>query len=162
MGTFKRWYMVARLRGNAHPALEASDWNIAYIWWPPIFLVLHVSGNNIGQAKVGNLRAELKSVILWLKSVLQHTIIWSQILPRFSGDLKAMERCRYRLNNSIATFILGHTLHSLSRYKEKLQQIIEARWSSPVKSRHWHSFKYIARGLEQFLLNDWITTFPSM
>jgi hypothetical protein len=43
-------------------------------------------------------------------------------------------------------------------YKEKLQQIIEARWSSPVKSRHWHSFKYIARGLEQFLLNDWITT----
>ena len=39
-------------------------------------------------------------------------IIWSQILPRFkwrySTDLIAMKKCRYRVNNSLATYILKH------------------------------------------------------
>ena len=78
----------------------------------PKFLVLHVGVNDIGRLKTSDLREELKSKISWLKRILPNTcIIWSQILPRalwrYSEEKKAMERCRYRINNAVAKFVLS-------------------------------------------------------
>jgi len=79
---------------------------------PPTFLVLQLSGNDIGQFKLGDLRIKLKSIILWLKTVLPGTIITlspllARLAWRFSPDLKAMEKSHYRLNNAIRAFVLG-------------------------------------------------------
>lgn len=79
---------------------------------PPPFLVLHVGGNDIGKDKIGYLRNRLKTVLrIIAKQLPQTTLVWSQILPRYSyrysDDNDAMEKCRYRLNNSIAKFVIG-------------------------------------------------------
>ena len=79
---------------------------------PPSVLVIHLAGNDIGRFKIGHLRNEIKSIMTWLQQELPNTLlVWSQILPRnnwrYSESPKAMEKCRYRLNNSIATFVLN-------------------------------------------------------
>lgn len=79
---------------------------------PPSILILHVSGNNIGYTRIGHLRIQVKDLIFWIKSRMPNTIIvWSQVLPRsswrFSDDLKAMEKARYRLNNFISSLVIG-------------------------------------------------------
>ena len=78
---------------------------------PPNFMILHVAGNDIGDMKVGNLRNYIKRVLKWVAQMLPGTrLIWSQILPRinwrFSNNSVAMEKCRYRLNNATAAFII--------------------------------------------------------
>ncbi|CAC5422578.1 unnamed protein product [Mytilus coruscus] len=79
---------------------------------PPHFLVLHVAGNDIGSSKVGFLRNEIKNMIRWImKEFPNSKLVWSQILTRLkwrhSNDRKAMDLCRYRINNSIAAFIIS-------------------------------------------------------
>ncbi|XP_063423642.1 uncharacterized protein LOC134707625 isoform X4 [Mytilus trossulus] len=79
---------------------------------PPHFLVLHVAGNDLGSSKVGFLRNEIKNIIRWImKEFPKSKLIWSQILTRLkwrhSDDHKAMDLCRYRINNSIAAFIVS-------------------------------------------------------
>ena len=78
---------------------------------PPNYIFLHVSANSIGHSKIGHIRNQLKVTINWIHNKLPKAIIiWSQILPRFcwrySSNLIAMEKCRYRLNNSIASYVL--------------------------------------------------------
>ena len=73
-----------------------------------IHLVIYVGGNDIGKEKNWN---NLKLFLRTIQRKLPNTIIVrSQILPRrsyrFSTNNKAMEKCRYRLNNSIAKFVL--------------------------------------------------------
>ena len=70
-----------------------------------------MSANNIGHSKIGHIRNQLKVTINWIHNKLPNAIIiWSQILPRFcwrySSNLIAMEKCRYRVNNSIASYVL--------------------------------------------------------
>ncbi|CAC5400996.1 unnamed protein product [Mytilus coruscus] len=77
---------------------------------PPHFLVLHVA--DIGSSKVGFLRNEIKNMIRWImKEFPNSKLVWSQILTRLkwrhSNDRKAMDLCRYRINNSIAVFIIS-------------------------------------------------------
>lgn len=79
---------------------------------PPQFIILHLGANDIGDIKIGYLRNHLKVIINWLQRKLPATtIIWSQILPRlkwrYSHDSDAMEKARYRLNNSIATHVMN-------------------------------------------------------
>lgn len=79
----------------------------------PHFLILHIAGNDIGSRKIGYLRNDLKSILRWVTRVLPNTIIiWSQVLPRitwrYSSNLSAMEKCRYRINNTIASYILNN------------------------------------------------------
>ena len=74
---------------------------------PPSYLVVHVGGNDIGKENIGYLRNNLKLFLRTIQRKLPNTIIvWSHILPRrsyrFFTNNKAMEKCRYRLNNSIA------------------------------------------------------------
>ena len=70
---------------------------------PPSYLVVHVGGNDFGKEKIGYLRNNLKlfpnTIIVWWQ-------ILSSRLYRFSTNNKAMEKCRYGLNNSIAKFVL--------------------------------------------------------
>lgn len=78
---------------------------------PPQYLILHVSGNDLGYIKVGFLRNQIKNILRWIYKELPHTtVVWSQILPRlnwrYTCNHKAMMACRYRINNSIATFVL--------------------------------------------------------
>ena len=78
---------------------------------PPKYLFLHVSANNIGHSKIGHIRNQLKVTINWIHNKLPNTIIiWSQTLPRscwrYSSNLIALEKCRYHLNNSIASYVL--------------------------------------------------------
>jgi hypothetical protein len=83
---------------------------------PPNYLFLHVSANNIDHSKIGHIRNQIKVTINWIHNKLPNTIIiWSQILPRscwrYSSNMIAMKKCRYRLNNSIASYVLrsgGH------------------------------------------------------
>lgn len=135
---------------------------------PPTILVLHVSGNNIGHTRIGNLRIQVKELILWLKDVLPGTtIVWSQILPRtswrFSNNLKAMERCRYRLNNFIAYTVIangGRYIH----YPDLRLNIARFLKQDGVHLTDLGTevlLNNLQGGLEQFLANDWITTFPS-
>jgi len=103
---------VTRIWWHACSAFAIPYFKYAKIQSPPTFLVLHVSGNNIGITRIWFLCNQLKNIIFWLKTILPDTIlVWSQILPRcswrFSNDLRAMEKCRYRLNNSISSFVLG-------------------------------------------------------
>jgi hypothetical protein len=75
---------------------------------PPNYIFLHVSANSIGHSKIGHIRNQLKVTINLIHNKLPKAIIiWSQILPRFcwrySSNLIAIEKCRYRLNNSIAS-----------------------------------------------------------
>jgi len=78
---------------------------------PPSYPVVHVGGNDIGKENIGYLRNNLKLFLRTIQRKLPNTIIvWSQILPRrsyrFFTNNKAMEKCRYRLNNAIAKFVL--------------------------------------------------------
>ena len=78
---------------------------------PPNYIFHHVSANNIGHSKIGHIRNQLKVTINWIHNKLPNTIIiWSQILLRFcwrySSNLIAMEKYRYRLNNSISSYVL--------------------------------------------------------
>ena len=75
---------------------------------PPNYIFLHVSANNSSHSKICHIRNQLKMTINWIHNKLPKAIIiWSQILPRFcwrySSNLIAMEKCRYWLNNSIAS-----------------------------------------------------------
>jgi lysophospholipase L1-like esterase len=95
--------LIKQLRQQIRTMLKYED--------PPAFLVLHISGNDIGDSKVGFFRNEIKDTIRWIMKVLPGTVlVWSQILPRltwrFSSDNAAMNRCKYRINNSISAFIL--------------------------------------------------------
>lgn len=74
----------------------------------PDILILHCGGNDLGRICIGDLRCEMKSQLKDISQMLPKTkIIWSQILPRktwrYSENNMAMERCRFRLNNSAAT-----------------------------------------------------------
>lgn len=78
---------------------------------PPTYLILHLAGNDIGSMKVGYLRNVIKKCLNGLRQILPNTtIVWSQILHRlswrYSENLEAMQRSRYRINNSIAAFVL--------------------------------------------------------
>ena len=78
----------------------------------PSIVIIHLAGNDIGRVKIGHLRNDIKSIISWIQHEMPNTLlVWSQILPRnawrYSESRKAMEKCRYRLNNSIATFVLN-------------------------------------------------------
>ena len=95
--------VVHHLRGHIHSMLEIRD--------PPKYLVIHVGANYLGNKKVGYLRNEIKFILRGLLRIMPQTVlVWSQILPRFSwrysDNFEAMERCRRRLNNCIASFIL--------------------------------------------------------
>lgn len=77
----------------------------------PHILVIHCAGNDIGKEPIGILRNKLKAVLSSVARLLLHTLlIWSQILPRlkwrYSDNNTAMDRCRLRLNSSIASHIL--------------------------------------------------------
>jgi hypothetical protein len=78
---------------------------------PPSYLVVHVGDNDFGKEKIGYLRNNLKLFLRTIQRKLPNTIIvWWQILSsrlyRFSTNNKAMKKCRYGLNNSIAKFVL--------------------------------------------------------
>lgn len=77
---------------------------------PPEFLIIHVGGNDLGDAKVGFLRNNLKNTLCWLRAELPNThLVWSQILPRikwrYSDNDSAMQASRRRINSTIAEFV---------------------------------------------------------
>jgi len=77
----------------------------------PQFTIVHIGGNDIGKYKVGILRNKLKNELEWLQKKLPNTVIvWSQLLPRcfwrYSPNKVAMEKCRLRINSSVASFLL--------------------------------------------------------
>lgn len=77
----------------------------------PQFLLIQFGGNDIGKYKVGILRNKLKNEREWLQKKLPNTVvIWSQVLSRcswrYSPNKLAMEKCRLRINSSVASFVL--------------------------------------------------------
>lgn len=98
----KRGRVTRQIKGKIRLMKKYED--------PPQFIILHVAGNDLGCEKVGFLRNNLKNIIRWILIELPNTtIIWSQILPRlkwrYSDNQTAMHECRYRINNSIASFV---------------------------------------------------------
>ncbi|CAC5361891.1 unnamed protein product [Mytilus coruscus] len=78
---------------------------------PPKFLVIHVGANDSGNVKTKDLGENLIQAMTFISKDLPDTkIVWSQMLPRLkwrnSNDSKAMEKCRYRVNNAVANYIL--------------------------------------------------------
>lgn len=135
---------------------------------PPNFLILHVSGNNIGYTRIGFLRIHVKELILWIKAEMPDTVIvWSQVLPRsswrMSDNAKAMEKARYRLNNFISSLVLGMGGRYI-HYPDLRYDM--ARFLKPdgvhLTDIATHiMLNTLQGGIEQFMINDWITTFPS-
>ena len=81
----------------------------------PDFILIHCGGNGIGSnvfsLNLFQLIAKFKQDLLDIKKFFPRaTLIWSQILPRnqwrYSQNVKAMERCRNRLNRAVAKFVL--------------------------------------------------------
>ena len=84
----------------------------------PLFIVIHIGGNDIGNVRIGLLQLKMKQFISWLAEQMPHTrIIFSQMTMsikdlRFSNDNVAMDRCRRRLNITVAT----HTMRNGDYY----------------------------------------------
>ena len=135
---------------------------------PPSFLILHISGNNIEYTRIGNLRIHVKELILWIKAEMPDTvIIWCQVLPRsswrMSKNLKAMETCLYRLNNFISSFVLGlggsYIHYPDLRYD--MAGFLKPDGIHLTDIATQIMLNTIQGAIEQFMVNDWITTFPS-
>ncbi|CAC5372847.1 unnamed protein product [Mytilus coruscus] len=78
---------------------------------PQKVLVIHVGANDLGNLKTKNLGKNLIQVMTLIsKDLPDIKIVWSQMLPRlkwrYSSDIKAMEKCRYSVNNAVANYIL--------------------------------------------------------
>lgn len=94
---------ASQLRGQILTMLQYED--------PPQYLLIHVGANDIGETRTDDLREYLKNVVTDMSDTLSNTqIIWSQMLPRkqwrYSLDNVAMEKSRYRVNNSVASYNL--------------------------------------------------------
>lgn len=79
----------------------------------PAFLILHCGGNDIGNPYSTLLGTQkyMKYIVVKLHELLPKTVIvWSHILPRrnwiHSLSNSEGEKCRRRINSSLATFVL--------------------------------------------------------
>lgn len=125
---------------------------------PPAYIVLHIGGNDIGNEKVGYLRNRIKVILRSIKRKMPDTIIiWSQILPRssyrYSDNIKAMEKCRYRINNSIAKFVLtmgGKYIRHPDLFQNR-SYLYEKDGVHPTKLGYELFLKDIQGGIEQFV-----------
>ncbi|CAC5399581.1 Neurotrypsin,Scavenger receptor cysteine-rich type 1 protein M130,Deleted in malignant brain tumors 1 protein,Scavenger receptor cysteine-rich domain-containing group B protein,Soluble scavenger receptor cysteine-rich domain-containing protein SSC5D [Mytilus coruscus] len=134
---------------------------------PPHFLILHVAGNDIGSSRVGFLRNEIQNVIRWImKEFPNSKLVWSQILTRLkwrhSDDRKAMDLCRYRINNSIAAFIINCAGYYIKypdiRADQKFFQP-DGVHLSPLRNELW--LNILQGAMEHFILKkDCASTFP--
>ncbi|CAG2229749.1 unnamed protein product [Mytilus edulis] len=111
--------LVAREIGHGYKSAKKTNKNNKKYEDPPKFLVVHVGANDLGNIKTKDLREKLIQAMTFISKDLPDTkIVWSQMLPRlkwrYSNDGKAMEKCRYRVNNAVANFILE--LYTLSRH----------------------------------------------
>ena len=86
---------------------------------PPDFIIIPIGVNDIGNVRIGYLQLKLKQFITWVSEQLPHaSIVFSQILPRsewrYSEDIETMEKCRRRLNSTVAAFSInkgGYYIH---------------------------------------------------
>ncbi|CAG2232678.1 unnamed protein product [Mytilus edulis] len=134
---------------------------------PPQFLLLHVGGNDLGNSKVGFLRNVIKDMIRWImKEFPTSKLVWSQILTRlkwrYSNDHKAMDLCRYRINNSIAAFIVScggyYIKHPDIHADQKFFQSDGVHLSS-LGNELW--LNILQGAMEHFIQNkDCASTFP--
>lgn len=79
----------------------------------PNILILHCSGNDIGQFKIHYINKYLKEVIDYLCTKMPKTlIVWSQILPRrkWRNEIShyKLEKGRKRINSCISTYLIKH------------------------------------------------------
>lgn len=77
----------------------------------PDILILHCSGNDLGQINTLTLRHRILSTIKKLRQELPDTfLVWSQILPRlkwrFELNHRAIERVRKRINSYVAKQVI--------------------------------------------------------
>ncbi|CAG2184747.1 unnamed protein product [Mytilus edulis] len=77
---------------------------------PPTILVLHIGGNDIGEKSSKTLCELIRKQFSWMRQLMLDTVfVWSQIIPRsswrYSDNINAMEKCRMRVNTSIASFL---------------------------------------------------------
>lgn len=77
----------------------------------PDILVLHCSGNDIGQISTLVLRHQIIRTLKRLKQEMPETfIVWSQVLPRLSwrneNNHNALESARKRLNSYVAKHVI--------------------------------------------------------
>lgn len=92
--------------------------NLARVEDPPNYIMLHVGGNDLGTAKVGDLRSDIKLIVRMILNRFPNVkIIWSEILPRinwrFAKNPEAIDKARKRLNSSIGAYVVrkgGHYL----------------------------------------------------
>lgn len=96
---------LSKLKNHIKVMLKLED--------PPNYIVIHIGGNDIGHIRLGYLHYQLEEFMSWLAQLMpETTLIWSQILPRmkwrYSENLKAIERCRLRLNSSVGVHMVRH------------------------------------------------------
>ena len=107
--------IISQLRGRIRTMLKFEN--------PTHYLIVHVGANDFGILPPGDLGSEIEKNLTLISRyhLLGTTIAWSQMLPRFnwrySSDLVAMERCRYRTNNAVASYVLKYRGYYI-RYPE--------------------------------------------
>ena len=76
----------------------------------PSIIFIHVGGNDVGAVSCGNLLFDLKFMLYVVSNMLPSTqVVFSSILPRlscrFSGNLRAIDVMRKRINRGVKSYL---------------------------------------------------------
>ncbi|OCT88145.1 hypothetical protein XELAEV_18016778mg [Xenopus laevis] len=93
-------------------------------WGTPDIVIIHLGGNDIGKTKIWDLTRQMKKDLAVLHFNLpQAIIIWSEMVSRLpwlqQPNLKALERCKKKLNFRICKFM--KSLNLLTYRHEELE-----------------------------------------
>lgn len=90
------WYALRGMRLND---MRQTLYSLYASWPPPQIVIIHISGNDIGNRHTLDIISQLKFDFIQLHSVLPHSIlVFSEIVPRLTWllnpELKHCEKIR--------------------------------------------------------------------
>lgn len=101
------WYALRGMRLND---MRQTLYSLYASWPPPQIVIIHISGNDIGNRHTLDIISQLKFDFIQLHSVLPHSIlVFSEIVPRLTWllnpELKHCEKIRKKINRAMAKFM---------------------------------------------------------
>ena len=76
---------------------------------PSDFIIIQIGRNDIGNGRIAYSQLQLNQFIPWVSKELPHASIvfeWRSEW-RYSEDIETMEKCRRRLNSTVAAFLMN-------------------------------------------------------
>ncbi|OCT78884.1 hypothetical protein XELAEV_18029974mg [Xenopus laevis] len=119
---------ASKLKHGIRSAVWNDLWQLFSLmlhkWGTPDIVIIHLGGNDIGKAKIWDLSRQIKRDLAVLHFNLpQAIIVWSEMVSRLpwlqQPNLKALERCKKKLNFGICKFM--KSLNLLTYRHEELE-----------------------------------------